>query len=148
AEALVETVGRLPVSMMAPPEVDLGLDLEQPCEAIWNATRAREAMQRAERRKNSTIRLWDGHLQLHHVVRREDFQEWEDPDNDTGPGTLRMAFEWEEAQWLWDLHQRKQRGETINAIVTVDYVGTRWSGLLDEAIVETDDLGRSVLTAV
>lgn len=129
------------------PEVDFGLDLLAQCEGILQATRARESMMRAERRKNTVIRLHDGHMALHHIVRREDSQRWEDVDNDTGPGTLVMDYEWEESQWLWDMHERKKRGETINVIVTVDYVGTRWSGLLHEAIVETDDLGNSKLTA-
>lgn len=69
-----------------------------------------------------------------------------DVENDTGPGSVKIDAKFEEAQWLWDIKGRKDRGETIDVLVTVDYVGRRWSGFLDNASMETNDLGQSIVT--
>lgn len=123
------------------------MTLEELCKATYEDTDARARLLRQRTRQAPLIRLHDGNMQLQHVVRAENSQEWEDVDNDSAPGVLKLDFELPEAQWLWDLKGRRDRGETINLFVTVDHVGRRWSGPLVDATVETNELGHTELTA-
>lgn len=133
---------------MTAPVVDLGLSLEEQCRAIWNATERRDLEMAAERRRAPVIRLWTGaNADLVHIVECEDESTWEDPENDLGTGTLVLDFALPQAQWLNDMYGRIERGEARNVLVSVDYVGTRWSGLLEEVSVDTDELGYTKLTA-
>ncbi len=128
--------------------VDFGLSLEEQCAAIWDATERAHADLERERRTPPLIRLWTGgNADLVHIVECEDSARWEDPDNDTGPGVLKMDFALPQAQWLNDMYGRIKRGEKRNVLVSMDYMGNRWSGLLEEVNVETDELGTSTLTA-
>ncbi|MDV6275378.1 hypothetical protein R3Q06_17935 [Rhodococcus erythropolis] len=128
--------------------VDFALSLEEQCEAIWEATERRQWELDRERRTPPVIRLWTGgNADLVHIIECEDEAAWEDPDCDTGVGTLKIDFSMPQAQWLNDMYGRIQRGEKRNVIVSVDYMGTRWSGLLEETDVQTDELGHSVLIA-
>lgn len=128
--------------------VDFGLSLKEQCEAIWEATEQRQWELDRERRTAPVVRLWTGaNADLVHIVECEDEASWEDPDCDTGVGTLKIDFSMPQAQWLNDMYGRIQRGEKRNVIVSVDYMGDRWSGLLEETDVQTDELGHSVLTA-
>lgn len=123
--------------------------LEQACADGLAAVRAREASLEAFRLIAPVIKLWAGKNsdQLQHVVRCENEYDWLDVENDTGPGVVKIDAEYEEAQWLWDIKGRKDRGETIDVLVTVDYVGRRWSGFLDNVSMDTNDLGQSIVTA-
>ncbi|MBM4644937.1 hypothetical protein GS464_21185 [Rhodococcus hoagii] len=116
--------------------------LEQACADGLAAVRAREASLEAFRLLAPVIKLWAGKNsdQLQHVVRCENEYDWLDVENDTGPGVVKIDAEYEEAQWLWDIKGRKDRGETIDVLVTVDYVGRRWSGFLDNVSMDTNDL--------
>lgn len=123
--------------------------LEEACRATVDAVRDRELSLAAERLIAPAIRLWSGENsdQLQYVVRCENDYDWLDNENDTGPGVIKIDAEYEEAQWLWDIKGRKDRGETIDVLVTVDYVGRRWSGFLDNVGMDTNDLGQSIVTA-
>ncbi|ASN72807.1 hypothetical protein 7S6_8 [uncultured Caudovirales phage] len=121
--------------------------LEQACADGLAAVRAREASLEAFRLIAPVIKLWDGNIGLQHVVRCENEYDWLDVENDTGPGIVKIDADFEEGQYLWDIKGRKDRGETIDVLVTVDYVGRRWSGFLDEVTMETNDLGQSIVTA-
>lgn len=121
--------------------------LEQACADGLAAVRAREASLEAFRLIAPVIKLWDGNINLQYVVRCENDYDWLDVENDTGPGVIKIDADYEEAQWLWDIKGRRDRGETIDVLVTVDYVGRRWSGFADEIDMETNDLGQSIVTA-
>ncbi|RVW06220.1 Gp37-like protein [Rhodococcus spongiicola] len=128
--------------------VDFGLSLEEQCAAIWESTEAQHAELERLRRTPPLVRLWSGaDADLVHIVECEDEASWDDVDNDTGVGTLRIDFDMPQAQWLNDMHGRIERGEAMNVLVSVDYMGVRWSGLLEEVDVQTDDLGDSTLVA-
>ncbi|WP_027503250.1 Gp37-like protein [Rhodococcus sp. UNC363MFTsu5.1] len=123
--------------------------LEQACADGLAAVRAREAELQAFRLIAPVIKLWSGKKsdQLQYIVRCENEYDWLDNENDTGPGVVKIDADYEEAQWLWDIKGRKDRGETIDVLVTVDYVGRRWSGFLDNVTMATNDLGQSIVTA-
>lgn len=126
---------------------DFELTLEEQCEAIWAATEARQQEMDAIRAKPPLMRLWDGNRKLQHLIQNEDSFSLDDPDNDTGPGQVVLDFDTPQAQWLNDMYGRKQRGEKIDVLLSVDYCGGRWSGLLDRTIVEEDESGYTKLTA-
>ncbi len=121
--------------------------LEQACADGLEAVRAREASLEAFRLIAPVIKLYDGNINLQYVVRCENEYDWLDNENDTGPGVIKIDADFEEGQWLWDIKGRKDRGETIDILVTVDYVGRRWSGFLDNVTMATNDLGQSIVTA-
>ncbi|MGW2095783.1 Gp37-like protein [Promicromonospora sukumoe] len=121
--------------------------LEQACADGLAAVRAREASLEAFRLIAPVIKLWDGNIGLQHVVRCENEYDWLDNENDTGKGTIKVDTDYEEGQYLWDIKGRRDRGETIDVLVTVDYVGRRWSGFLDEVTIDTNDLGQTIVTA-
>ncbi|WP_156665519.1 hypothetical protein [Rhodococcus phenolicus] len=121
--------------------------LEQACADGLAAVREREAALAMSRLYAPVIKLWDGNINLQYVVRCENEYDWLDVENDTGTGVIKIDAEYEEAQWLWDIRGRKDRGETIDILATVDYVGRRWSGFLDTVDMETNDLGQSIVTA-
>lgn len=128
--------------------VDFNLSLAEQCAAIMEATDRQHRELEQLRNTPPLVRLWTGaNCDLVHIVECEDEARWEDPELDTGVGTLKIDFSMPQAQWLNDMHGRMERGEKINVIVSVDYMGIRWSGLMKEVGVETDDLGYSVLTA-
>ncbi|ORL01571.1 hypothetical protein A6F56_04425 [Prescottella equi] len=126
---------------------DFELTLEEQCEAIWAATEARQAAMDAIRAKPPLIRLWDGNRKLQFLIQNDDGFKFEDPDNETGPGEITLDFETPQAQWLNDMYGRKQRGEKIDVLISIDHCGGRWSGLLDRTIVEEDESGYTRLIA-
>lgn len=128
--------------------VDFNLSLAEQCAAIMEATeRAHQDLERL-RRVPPLVRLWTGgNADLVHIVECENRARWEDPDNDTGTATLKMDFSLPQAQWLNDMYGRIKRGEKRNVLVSMDYMGNRWSGLMEEVSVDTDELGYSELTA-
>lgn len=117
------------------------------CAAAVAAVDDRRVQMEFERLTAPEIRLWDGLINLQFVVRSENGYKWVDNENDTGQGSIEIDAVHPEAQWLWDIQGRKDRGETIDVLVTVDYVGRRWSGFLDNVKMSTDDLGVSKVTA-
>lgn len=128
--------------------VDFDLSLAEQCAAIMLETDRVHRELEMLRRTPALVRLWTGdNCDLVHVIECEDEAEWEDIELDAGVGTLKLDFSMPQAQWLNDMHGRVQRGEKINVIVSVDYMGTRWSGLMKRVGVATDELGYSQLTA-
>ena len=125
--------------------VDLGLSLQEQCEAIWEVTEQREKEMCRERAKPPTVLLRDGDMNLRHVLRCENEGSFPDVDNDTGVGTIEIDYEMPEAQWIDDMHTRIQRGEKLNVHIQIDHAGMRWTGRLDEADVTTDETGHSLL---
>ena len=121
--------------------------LEAQCASAIAAVDARRTQMEFERLMAPEIQLWDGNINLQFAVRSENGYKWVDNENDTGPGTIEIDAVHPEAQWLWDIKGRKDRGEKIDVLVTVDYVGRRWSGFLDNVKMKTDDLGVSTVTA-
>ncbi|MGF7125007.1 hypothetical protein [Rhodococcus sp. BE178] len=128
--------------------VDFDLSLAEQCAAIWEATERQHRELEQMRRTPPLVRLWTGaNADLAHIVECENEAKWEDPDNDTGVGTLSIDFEFPQAQWLNDMYGRIKRGEKRNVLISVDHMGIRWSGLLEETDVQTDEFGNSVLIA-
>lgn len=121
--------------------------LAQACAAAVQAVDQRRVDMEFERLMQPQVLLWDGNIRLQFNVRSEDNYRWTDNENDTGPGQIQLPAETPEAQWLWDIQGRKDRGETIDVLVTVDHVGRRWSGFLDVVRMKTDDMGISTVTA-
>lgn len=117
------------------------MTLAEDCAAGLAAVEDRRRSLIAERLLAPVVKFWDGNIALQHVVRCENEYSWEDIENDTGAGKIQIDMDKPAAQWLWDIQGRKDRGETIDILVTVDYVGRRWSGFLDEVTTDTDDLG-------
>lgn len=119
--------------------VDFGLTLQEQCEAIWDATEDRQLSMDAIRATPPLLRLWDGSRRLQHVIRNDDEFTADDIDNDTGPCSITLDFDMAEAQYLNDMYGRKQRGESINVLLSIDHCGGRWSGLLDRTeVVDAD----------
>lgn len=126
------------------------MTLAQDCAAGLAAVQDRDFALRAERLLAPQVGLWAGNLgdiNLMFQVRSENEYKWIDNENDTGEGSIEIDATQPEAQWLWDIKGRKDRGETIDVLVTVEYVGRRWSGFLDSVKMHTDDLGISKVTA-
>ena len=128
--------------------VDFDLTLAEQCAAIMEATDRAHRELELMRNTAPLVRLWTGdNCDLVHVVECEDEASWEDPELDAGVGILKIDFSMPQAQWLNDMYGRMERGEKINVVVSVDYMGIRWSGLMKRCGVATDELGYSQLTA-
>lgn len=85
-------------------------------------------------------------MNLQHVIRgverRAKFS-W--VSNDTGPGQIELDFDHPAAQWIHDHQGRIDRGEGRGVVITVDYMGARWGGLLDKYAVTQREDGDQVL---
>lgn len=122
--------------------------LAERCQQIIAATDAHKRDQIAARVYGPTIRLWDGHFNLVEHMRCEDSFSFTEIENGTGTGSLVLDGELDIAQHMWDMKARKDSGETIDMFVTVDYVGTRWSGRLDDTVLRADELGNPVIETI
>ncbi len=120
--------------------------LSAECEAIWETTIAQERDEWRARNANPILRLWDGEWKLHHLITNEFKGSFEWVDNDTGTGMLELPAECEAAQWLYDMKKRIDSGDKRNVHVTVDYVGARWGGRLEDFSIEETEDGDQIAT--
>lgn len=122
------------------------LSLEAQCAQTWQLTREQKRIEDRRRRESPAIRLWDAEWQMQHVISGIEYEAsftW--ISNDTGAGTMEIPFDHPAAQWIHDSQGRIDRGEGRGVHITVDYCGTRWSGRLDKAVVESRDDGSTVM---
>ncbi len=128
--------------------LDATLTLEDQCRQIRHLTDQKRREQERLRRVPPDVLLWDGEWNLQHVISGVEYQasfQW--ISNDTGPGQIDIPFDHPAAQWVYDSQGRIDRGEGRNVHITVDYTeGTRWSGRMDKATVETGEDGDNVLS--
>lgn len=122
--------------------------LEQRCADTLDAVRRRERARELKRLMGPTIRIFDGNMNTVEVVRAEDEIDFTEVENDSAAGVLKVDGELPIAQWLWDLKGRKDRGETIDVFIAVDYVGWRWGGRLEDCVLRSDELGNPRVDAI
>ncbi|MFE2994280.1 hypothetical protein ACFXG4_05020 [Nocardia sp. NPDC059246] len=105
----------------------------------------RERLEREDERRvtRPTIRLWDGDWNYRGDVWREISAKFQLLENETGIGTIELPATYYLARWLTDHKNRP----TANVHITVDHLGTRWSGFLDEVELDKDDDGQRVVRA-
>lgn len=114
---------------------------------IWAATRTHKRAEDAIRRTRPLVRLWSGDYELYHVLGNEYKAQFSFISNDTGPGQLELPADCPQAAWIHDHQGRVDRGEGRNVHITVDYCGTRWSGIMDKYRLEQRGEGDTVLVA-
>ncbi|MFT4202200.1 hypothetical protein [Gordonia sp. (in: high G+C Gram-positive bacteria)] len=100
------------------------------------------------RAKAPRIRLWDGNYKYRGQTGGGELDfSFPFELNDTGKGDLRLPISNDDkrgtylAHWIMAEHKRGTKG----VYVTVDKDGARWSGRIDEAVIERDPKGDSVL---
>ncbi|MFC9769079.1 hypothetical protein [Rhodococcus jostii] len=127
--------------------IDFDVSLPEQCAQIWAATRENAAAEKRLRQVPPVVRLWDGDMNLQHLVTAEYAASFEVVDGDTGPIEIRHPFDHPVGRWLYDMYGRLQRGEKRNVIITCDYTGARIGGLLAECTLELDGNGDQVIIA-
>lgn len=127
--------------------IDHEASLLDQCRQIWAATRENERREQQLRTIPPLVRLWDGEMNLQHVVQAEYAGQGELVDGDTGAIEIRHPLDHPVGQWLWDEQDRLERGEKRNINITIDYCESRLSGLLEYVELETDEDGDQVVTA-
>lgn len=125
--------------------LDLEPDLLPECEAIWQATLAQKWEEQHLRDEDVLIRLHDGDMNLHHLMRNEYSANFSWISNDSGPAQTEVPFDSPEGLWLYDMWGRMERGEKRNVHITADYCGARWSGRLDKCVVDYREDGDVVV---
>ncbi|MFD6400828.1 phage tail protein [Nocardia sp. NPDC060249] len=121
------------------------LTLEQQCEAIWDATKAREKADEQSRREPPLVRIWNGDWDLQGILATEYSAEFTWIDNDAGTGMTEIPLSDPIARWIWGVKDRIENGEKRNVHITVDKDGARWSGRLHDHTVEKREDGTRVL---
>jgi len=127
--------------------LDTTLPLQQQCADTWRLTREHKSAEDRRRREPPVIRLFDAEWACQHVISGIEYEAsftW--VSNDTGPGMIEIPFDHPAALWIHDSQGRIDRGEGRNVHMTVDYCGSRWSGRLDKAVVESRDDGSTVMS--
>lgn len=133
---------------MSTATIDFELSLEEQCEAIWEATLAEAEQEQRLRDLPPVTQLWDGDMHLQYVVEMEYSASFDLIDGDTGPGQIVHPYDHPAGRWLVDTWGRMQRGEKRNVVITVDYTGARWGGILSDVTLEKDDAtGDQIVTA-
>lgn len=122
--------------------------LAERCEDIRQAADMHKWSRRQERVAGYEIRFWDGNWDLAHVVMAENDLDVTEVENDTGSGKLELDGDQPAAKWLWSLKERMDAGETIDAFMTVDYVGKRLGFRVEDIVMKVDDLGIVTVTAM
>jgi len=122
------------------------MSLADTCAQVWSAIPGFELAEDRRRKEKPLVRIWDGDWNLHHVLRQEYSATFSWIVNDTGPGKTDMPFDSEVAQWIHDMSGRVERGEKRNVHITVDYMGARWGGRLDKAVVDVTPDGDEILS--
>jgi hypothetical protein len=121
------------------------LTLQQQCEAIWDATTAREEAEARARLEPPLVRVWNGDFELQGILNSEYSAEFTWIDNDSGTGIVEIPL-WDPlAKWIWQVKDRIDAGEKRNVVITVDKDGARWSGILHDHTVEQREDGTHVL---
>lgn len=122
------------------------IDWEAECEAIWQATEAREREYDRLRRQDMLIRLWDGDYRLKHLV--TDYYTADFAPVDCDMGTHEIVLPWEDpaAQWAMDEAKRLADGDKQVINISCDYMGGRFSGRLDTAVMDFDEYGNQTVT--
>lgn len=116
--------------------LDLEPDLTAECEAIWRATLAQKWDEQHLRDEPVIIRLLDGDMNLHHLMRNEYSANFAWVSNDSGPAQTEVPFDSPEGQWLYDMWGRMERGEKRNVHINARYCGAEWPGRLDKCVVD------------
>lgn len=75
------------------------------------------------------MRIWDGDWVYRGEVHREITASFQVLNNETGIGQIEMPASYYLSKWMTDVDGRAGHK---NIFITVDYNGTRWSGMLDE----------------
>lgn len=122
------------------------LSLADQCAEIWRLTREHKRIEDRRRREPPVLRLWDAEWHLQHVISGIEYSaslQW--ISNDTGPGQIEIPFDHPASQWIHDSLGRIDRGEGRGVHLTSEYCGTRWSGRLDKATVESREDGSTVM---
>jgi len=125
--------------------LDLTLDLQAQCEAIWQATLDQERDETRIRTDEVVIRLWDGDWGQQHLMRNEYSAGFAWISNDSGPAQTEVPFDSPEGFWLYDMWGRMERGEKRNVHISAEYCGARWSGRMDKCVVEHREDGDTVV---
>jgi hypothetical protein len=121
------------------------LSLQEQCEAIWEATTAREEAEARARLEPPLVRVWNGDFELQGILNSEYSAEFTWIDNDSGTGITEIPL-WDPlAKWIWQVKDRIDAGEKRNVVITVDKDGARWSGILHDHTVEQREDGTHVL---
>lgn len=121
--------------------MDYTATLEDQCEQIWNFTRQWRAEEMRLRKTTPLLRYWDAEWGLQFLGGQEYKATFSWISNDTGPGQVEIPFNTPLARWIYDDNGRIAAGQGRNVCITVDYCGTRWSGLMDKFSVETREDG-------
>ncbi len=143
AKATIENRARRAAEVM---DIDTD-DLLARCEAIMAATEQAERDEARARRETPIMRLWDSEWHLQHVVFNPLDYEFEWIENDSGTGAFSILAEDELGQWLRDFDGRDLCNEGVNVHITVDYVGARWGGRMEEVGTEATSTGDNIITA-
>jgi hypothetical protein len=121
--------------------VDYTAPLADQCQQIWDFTQEWRREEMALRKQMPLVRYWNAEMALQFLGGQEYRASFTWISNDTGPGQVEMPFNTPLAQWIHDEDGRISRGEGRNIVITVDYCGARWSGLLDKFAVEQREDG-------
>ncbi|KZM68481.1 hypothetical protein AWN90_11465 [Nocardia terpenica] len=136
-------------------------------ESIYRQVQDKKRRAKMRRTYPSFVRLWDGRWRLRgRVTRYSDDSTFEFIDGDTGIGVLEMPHDYYLARWLINVEVKGTnprvkrldgtwsegpnpygRYKDLNAFVTVDRDGARWSGVLSECSIIKDDNGRRIVRA-
>lgn len=122
-------------------------DLLDECRQILAATEAARRSEELVRREAPVIRLHTAGMAMKHVVTNALSYTFEFVENDTGTGETTHFAESEEAQWLLHIYERVAAGEGEAPQITADYVGSRWSGFLDDVYIEETTSGDQIVVA-
>lgn len=121
------------------------LSLLDQCNAIWEATTAREEAEARARLEPPLVRIWSGDFNLQGILNSEYSAEFTWIDNDSGTGLVEIPL-WDPlAKWIWQVKDRIDAGEKRNVVITVNKDGAQWSGILHDHTVEQREDGTHVL---
>jgi hypothetical protein len=121
--------------------VDFTAPLADQCQQIWAFTQEWRHNEMLLRKEMPLMRYWNAEMALQFLGGQEYKGRFTWISNDTGPGQVELPFNTPVAQWIHDEDGRIARGEGRNIVITVDYCGARWSGLMDKFSVEQREDG-------
>jgi hypothetical protein len=121
--------------------VDFAAPLADQCQQIWDFTQEWRHNEMLLRKEMPLMRYWNAEMALQFLGGQEYKASFTWISNDTGPGQVEIPFNTPLAQWIHDENGRISRGEGRNIVITVDYCGARWSGLMDKFAVEQREDG-------
>jgi hypothetical protein len=121
------------------------LSLQDQCQAIWDATVAREKQDARTRLEPPLVRIWTGDGDLAGLLNSEWTATFTWIDNDSGTGQTEIPLSDPLAKWIYQVDVRIAAGQKRNVVITVDKDGARWSGTIHDHSVEKRDDGTRVL---